>query len=74
MRRSDMPLPVIPPLVLWALGALGAVVLAKLAKREHRRINEELEKARAKPVPESERANYRTLRRDPRTGVYREVD
>ena len=69
-----MPLPVFPPLVLWALGALGAAALFKFATRERRRINEELEKVRAKPVPESERANYRTLRRDPRTGVYREQD
>ncbi len=69
-----MPLPVIPPLVLWTLGALGAAALIKLAARERRRINEELEKVRTKPVPASERANYRTLRRDPRTGVYREQD
>jgi hypothetical protein len=69
-----MPLPVIPPLVLWALGALGAAALVKLIAREHRRINAELERARATPVDKSERANYRTLRRDPRTGVYREQD
>jgi hypothetical protein len=72
-----MPLPVIPPLVLWALGALGALgaaALVKLIAREHRRINAELERARATPVDKSERANYRTLRRDPRTGVYREQD
>jgi len=69
-----MPLPVIPPLVLWTLGALGAAALVKLITREHRRVNAELERARAEPVRESERANYRTLRRDPRTGVYREQD
>jgi hypothetical protein len=67
-----MPLPVIPPLVLWTLGALGAAALLRLVTREHRRINAELERARATPVHESERANIRTLRRDPRTGVYRE--
>ena len=69
-----MPLPVIPPLVLWTLGALGAAVLAKLALREHRRINAELERVRATPVDKKERAQYRTLRRDPRTGVYHEQD
>jgi hypothetical protein len=69
-----MPLPVIPPLVLWTLGALGAAALLRLAMREHRRINAELERARATPVNKSERINYRTLRRDPRTGVYREQD
>jgi hypothetical protein len=71
MRRSDMPLPVIPPLVLWTLGALGAAMFARLIAKEYRRINAELEAARATPVKNNERANYRTLRRDPRTGVYR---
>ena len=69
-----MPLPVIPPLVLWAIGALGAVALFKLAAREHRRINDELERVRSTPAEKAERASYRTLRRDPRTGVYREQD
>lgn len=69
-----MPLPVIPPLVLWTLGALGAAALVRLIAREHRRINAELERARATPIRKSERANYRTLRRDARTGVYREQD
>lgn len=69
-----MPLPVFPPLVLWTLGAFGAAALVRLIAREHRRINAELESARATPVGKSERANYRTLRRDPRTGVYREQD
>ena len=69
-----MPLPVIPPLVLWTLGALGAAAFARLIAKEYRRINAELEQARATPVTRTERANYRTLRRDPRTGVYREVD
>jgi hypothetical protein len=69
-----MPLPVIPPLVLWTLGALGAAALARLIAREYRRVNAELEQARATPVQKDERAKYRTLRRDPRTGVYREQD
>jgi hypothetical protein len=69
-----MPLPVIPPLVLWTLGALGAAALARLIAREYRRVNAELEQARATPVQKDERAKYRTLRCDPRTGVYREQD
>ena len=67
-------MPVIPPMVLWTLGALGAAAFARLIAKEYRRINSELEQARATPVGKTERANYRTLRRDPRTGVYREVD
>ena len=69
-----MPLPIIPPLVLWTLGALGAAAFAPLIAKEYRRINAELEHVRAKPVKKNERAKYRTLRRDPRTGVYREED
>ena len=69
-----MPLPVIPPLVLWTLGALGAAALVRLIAREHRRVNTELERVRTTPVQKDERAKYRTLRRDPRTGVYREQD
>lgn len=69
-----MPLPIIPPLVLWALGALGVAAFARLLAREHRRINDELERVRATPISKKERANYRTLRRDPRTGVYRADD
>jgi hypothetical protein len=69
-----MPLPVIPPLVLWAIGAIGAAVLARLIAKEHRRVNAELERARAQPVRKDARTQYRTLRRDPRTGVYRAED
>lgn len=67
-----MPLPAIPPLVIWALGALGVTAAARMLVREHRRINEELEAARRSTVTEqAERASVRKLRRDPRTGVYR---
>ena len=69
-----MPLPVIPPLVLWTLGALGATAVWKLLSREHRRVNSELERTRAEPVREDERTKLRTLRRDPQTGVYRELE
>lgn len=67
-----MPLPAIPPLVIWALGALGVTALARVLVREHRRVNEELEAARNSVLTEkTERARAPTLRRDPRTGVYR---
>jgi hypothetical protein len=67
-------MPVIPPLVLWTIGALGAAALVRLIAREHRRVNDELARVRTTPVGKNERASYRTLRRDPRTGVYRETD
>ena len=58
----------IPPVVAGALGVLGAVALARLVKREWRRVNAELH-------PPAERAADRRdatrLTRDPKTGVYR---
>jgi hypothetical protein len=67
-----MPLPAIPPLVMWTMGALGITALARLIVREHRRVNAELDAMRSATVVEkAERARNKTLRRDPRTGVYR---
>jgi hypothetical protein len=67
-----MPLPAIPPLAIWALGALGVTALARVLVREHRRINEELDAARNTVLTEkAEGARNPTLRRDPRTGIYR---
>jgi hypothetical protein len=56
-----------PPLIIWALGVVGAVALGRLIAREARRINAELHPAA--PAP----ANHEpmTLERDPKTGVYR---
>jgi hypothetical protein len=64
-------MPVLPPVLIWTLGAMGAAALLRLIVREHARVNEELERARAEPVPERARRGARRLRRDPRTGVYR---
>lgn len=57
-----------PPLVVVALGALGAVALAKVIAAETRRINEALDRRRA-----AERGELKTvpLERDPVTGDYR---
>ena len=57
-----------PPVILWALGALGAVALAKWVKREARRVNSELDAVRTPGKNGTERP---VLKRDPRTGVYR---
>jgi hypothetical protein len=61
---------VIPPLVKWTLGALGAAVAVHWVVKEVRRVNEELDQAKAR-VRVTDRQVYPTLRRDPHTGEYR---
>jgi hypothetical protein len=62
---------VIPPLVKFALGALGAGAIAAWAVKEFRRLNEELERMRTAPVDAVARQELPTLRRDPRSGEWR---
>jgi len=63
-----MPL-FLSPLIGWALGALGAAVVAKVVAKEWQRINNELHRA---PVTEAPaRESIPALRRDPQSGVYR---
>ncbi len=60
----------ISPLIGWALGALGAAMVAKVLAKEWQRINEELhprEPFAEAPVHD----NIPVLRRDPQSGVYR---
>jgi hypothetical protein len=58
------------PLIGWALGALGAVMVAKVVAKEWQRINEELHPG--EPIGEAPtRDNIPALRRDPKSGVYR---
>lgn len=65
-------LPLIPQIVVWAAGAVAAYSLVRFVKREYDRVNAELESARLATVAsKSERDKNPTLRRDPRTGVYR---
>jgi hypothetical protein len=67
-----MPPFVFPPLVKLALGAAGAAAVVHWVVREVRRINDELDRARAVQVVEAVRRDaLPTLRRDPRTGDYR---
>jgi hypothetical protein len=63
-----MPI-VIPPLIAWTLGALGAVALTRTLMREWRRVNAELDRASA--AGGLDRDELPTLRRDPASGVYR---
>jgi hypothetical protein len=60
-----------PPVLIWAIGTIGAAVVAKVATREWRRVNADLDRRRTAPVTETEHAPLPTLRRDPTTGVYR---
>jgi hypothetical protein len=67
-----MPPLVIPPLVKIALGTAGAAAIVHWAVKEARRINAELDRARAvKVVDPIRREALPTLRRDPSTGEWR---
>jgi hypothetical protein len=60
------------PALLLVIGAIGAVFAARLIVREWQRVNEELDRVRAKPAPvDTGRDRTADLRRDPATGVYR---
>lgn len=58
-----------PPLILIVAGILGGAVLVRLAVREARRINRELDEAREAKL--DERNGVRTLRREPGTDTFR---
>lgn len=54
-----------PPLILgMTLAAGAALIAARIVRREWHRVNRELDMARSAP-------NSSTLRRDPKTGVWR---
>jgi hypothetical protein len=55
-----------PPLILWAIGAVGAAIAGRWLYREGRRINAELH-----PDERVDETPLRTLERDPQTGIYR---
>ena len=62
----------IPPMIAWAVGAIGAVVMSKFVAREWHRINDELDtQERAQRAAKVRVEDRGTLRRDPVTGVYR---
>ncbi|MGE0565278.1 MAG: hypothetical protein AB7O50_12255 [Pseudolabrys sp.] len=62
---------VIPPLVKWALVAVGGAMAVHWVVREVRRINEELEREKALKAQIPKYRPLPTLRRDPATGEYR---
>ncbi len=67
-----MVVPPLPHAIAWTLGVLGVAALARLIVKEYRRVNEELERVRASAAVErSEWNQHPTLRRDPRSGIWR---
>jgi hypothetical protein len=56
-----------PPLIIWAVGAVGAVALGRLVVRQARRIGAQMYPHATAPR-ETEAV---TLERDPKTGIYR---
>ncbi len=62
-----------PQALIIVLGAIGAVIAAKLIAKEWRRVNNELDRARAEPAPAESREALPKLQRDPVTGEYRPV-
>lgn len=58
-----------PPLVAAALATSAAAVAARWLRREWRRVNAELDRAEAARVPPKDEVP--TLRRDPRSDVWR---
>ena len=58
-----------PPLILWALGALGAAVAGRWLYGEAQRVNAVLHPDENQPV--DEREAVQKLERDPATGIYK---
>jgi uncharacterized membrane-anchored protein YhcB (DUF1043 family) len=57
-----------PPLILIVAGIVGGAALLRLAAREARRINRELDEARQRDL---DKDGVPKLQRDPQTGAYR---
>jgi hypothetical protein len=61
-----------PPLIVFALGVMGAAVVVRWCAREVRRVNAELDEVRAKASVEPlDRTTLPKLKPDPETGEYR---
>jgi len=61
---------VVPPVVIWTVGAIGAAIVARLVVREWRRVNA-VGRRKTAPVRATPPGAIPRLRRDPVTGVYR---
>jgi hypothetical protein len=61
-----------PPLIVFALGVMGAAVVVRWCVREVHRVNSELDEMRAKASVEPlDRSSLPKLKPDPKTGEYR---
>ena len=61
-----------PPLIVFALGVMGAAVLVRWCVKEAHRVNSDLDEVRTKATVEPrERDAMPKLKRDPETGEYR---
>jgi hypothetical protein len=61
-----------PPLIVFALGVMGAAVVVRWCVCEVHRVNSELEEMRAKASVEPlDRSTLPKLKPDPKTGEYR---
>jgi hypothetical protein len=61
-----------PPVIVFALGVVGAAMLARWCVKEVRRVNSELDEVRANASGElRDRDAMPKLKRDPKTGEYR---
>jgi hypothetical protein len=61
-----------PPVLIFAIGLVGATALVRWCVKEARRVNAELDAVRGvPPVEPIDRDALPTLRRDPETGEYR---
>jgi hypothetical protein len=61
-----------PPLIVLALGVMGAAVLVRWCVKEAHRVNSELDEVRAKAAVEPlDRNSLPKLKPDPKTGEYR---
>ncbi len=61
-----------PPLIVFALGVMGAAVVVRWCAREVQRVNTELDDVRAKAAVEPlDRTTLPKLKPDPKTGEYR---
>lgn len=67
--EKDMP--PIPPVLGWTAIAVAAVALTRTLVREWTRVNDRLRAQQVRSGSELGRETYPTLRRDPRTGIYR---
>ncbi|HWP27261.1 MAG TPA: hypothetical protein VNL39_13050 [Xanthobacteraceae bacterium] len=61
----------VSPIMAVTLGALAAALVARNIVKEWRRAKADAERARSTSVDEPATAATLTLRRDPKTGIYR---